>query len=66
MKKSKKRKLKKRKQKKLKVKQPKIVTTKIINKPTLLEIIKRRFKQFTEDHFIIYSFVDTLVYMTLI
>lgn len=59
MKKSKKRKLKKRKQ------QPKIVTHQI-KKPTLLEIIKRKFKQFKEDHFIIYSFLDTIVYMTLI
>jgi IS5 family transposase len=66
MKKSQKRKLKKRKQKKLKVKQSKIVVNKIINKPTLLEQIKRKFKQFKEDHFIIYSFLDTLVYMTLI
>jgi hypothetical protein len=66
MKKSKKRKLKKRKQKKLKEKQPKIVTSKIINKPTLLEQIKKRFKQFAEDHFIIFSFLDTLVYMVLI
>jgi alcohol dehydrogenase class IV len=64
MKKSQKRKLKKRKQKK--VKQPKIVTTKILNKPTLLEQIKKRFKQFAEDHFIIFSFLDTLVYMVLI